>query len=55
VEFPKVAVDAPSRSCGYAYAAMHAPQEAARGIWDRVAKVDVERDDVVEIDFGPAR
>jgi all-trans-8'-apo-beta-carotenal 15,15'-oxygenase len=55
VEFPRVAGAALGRPYRWAYLAMHSSDEASHGLWDRIAKLDVERGTVEEIDFGPAR
>jgi carotenoid cleavage dioxygenase-like enzyme len=55
VEFPRVAGAALGRAYRWAYVSMHSSEAAARGLFDRLAKVDVAGGSVEEIDLGPAR
>jgi len=55
VEFPRISGAAPGRPYRFTYAAMHSTESASRGLWDRLARIDVERGTVEEIDLGPAR
>jgi all-trans-8'-apo-beta-carotenal 15,15'-oxygenase len=54
-EFPRVADDAIGRPHRWAYVATHSSDEAAFGMFDRLAKLDVDRGSVEIIDLGPSR
>jgi len=52
-EFPRVARGAQANR--YIYVAAHSDAEAGRGMFDRVARIDVERGDVESVALGPSQ
>lgn len=52
-DFPRV--PRPNHANPFVYVAAHSDDEAARGMWDRVARAEVETGRVESVSFGPGR
>jgi all-trans-8'-apo-beta-carotenal 15,15'-oxygenase len=52
-DFPRV--PRPNHANPFVYVAAHSDDEAARGMWDRVARAEVETGRVESVSLGPGR